>query len=135
MLIVREKSYSVRRAGDHYSKIGTSPNCLSIAYVSCFFFCHLPYSSSSAVKSRPLSNKTLSTDLMWNRDLNFVYCPNAKTGTSTWMQNFLAVSHLPQRLKEKLLKEHNLHHTMKWLTNMPGTYTGTTPRHMYTRHF
>ena len=41
------------------------------------------------------SRETLERHLLWQQEHNFIFCPNAKTGTTMWMSRIGNLSHLP----------------------------------------
>ena len=68
---------------------------------------------------KPVNRVTLNQDVLWHRRLNFVYCPNGKTGTSTWMYNFLQLSEVPEFMKKRWLDDIFIHDRMRTLYNIP----------------
>ena len=47
------------------------------------------------------SKETLERHLLWQQEHNFIYCPNAKTGTTMWMTRIKDLSHLPNDFLRK----------------------------------
>ena len=88
---------------------------------TCIFTCF----RENPVKSTLISRQTLKLNILWNREYDFAYCPNAKTGTSYWMRQYLTLSHLPQGIKDNFLRQTNLHTTMKQLSRLPGEALAT----------
>lgn len=70
-----------------------------------------------------VNQQFLQRDILLNMHYKLAYCPNGKTGTSTWMNNFEKMEPLPQNLVDSWTKK--LHNYMRNLYNLPEKLTTT----------
>ena len=69
---------------------------------------------------------------LWNGEHNMGYCLQSKTGTTTWMMNWLKISHLPE---EVILPKNKEHQVIKFLYALPLSLHGAEMKLLLKRAF